>query len=67
MMAAGVAMASVFFYIYSGPWQRFRQAVPAEDWGAAEQAIARIRPLVYFNLVLGSITTLVGAGGRFLA
>jgi uncharacterized membrane protein len=67
MMAAGVIMASVFFYIYSGPWQRFRLAIPAEDWTAAEQAIAQIRPLVYFNLVLGSVTTLVGAGGRYLA
>ena len=67
MMAAGLVMAAVFFYIFFGPWQRFRQAAPAEDWSAAEQAIARIRRLVYFNLMLGSITTLVGAGGRLLA
>lgn len=67
MTAAGLVMASVFFYIYSGPWQRFRLAVPEEDWSTADQAIAQIRPLVYFNLVLGSVTTLVGAGGRFLA
>ena len=31
MMAAGIVMAAVFFYIFFGPWQRFRQAVPARS------------------------------------
>jgi uncharacterized membrane protein len=65
MMLLGVVMAGVFWYIYSGPWPRFQQAVPAADWGAAEKAIAKIRTMVRINLVLGLLTVVIGAGGRY--
>ncbi len=65
MMLLGIAMASIFWYIYFGPWPRFAQAVPAADWIAAEKAIARIRAMVRVNLALGLITTIVGASGRY--
>ena len=65
MMLLGIAMASIFWYIYFGPWPRFAQAVPAADWIAAEKAIARIRAMVRVNLTLGLITTVVGASGRY--
>ncbi|MGO9459547.1 MAG: CopD family protein [Rhodomicrobium sp.] len=65
MMAAGIVMALVYGYIYFGPWQRFNRAVPAADWAAAEKAIGQIRPLVRFNLVLGLITAVLGASGRY--
>jgi uncharacterized membrane protein len=67
MMGLGIVMALVFGHIYFGPFRRFRQAVPAADWGTAEKAIGSIRQLVSFNLVLGAITTVIGAGGRFFA
>jgi uncharacterized membrane protein len=67
MMGLGIVMALVFGHIYFGPFRRFRHAVPAADWAAAEKAIGSIRQLVSFNLALGLITVAVGAGGRFFA
>jgi len=63
MMGTGIAMASIFGYIYFGPWPRLREAVRAEDWAAAELAIARIRGLVRINLALGLVTALIGGSG----
>jgi uncharacterized membrane protein len=66
MMGLGIVMASIFWYIYFSPWRRFRQAVLAENWNAAETAIAGIRMMVRINLTLGIATALIGAAGRYL-
>jgi uncharacterized membrane protein len=66
MMALGIVMAGIFWYIYFGPWPRLARAVQAEDWAAAGSAIATIRSMVRINLTLGLITALAGAGGRYL-
>ena len=65
MMALGIVMAAIFWYIYFSPWPRFREAVAAADWGAAENAIAGIRKMVRFNLAFGLITAIISAGGRY--
>ncbi len=67
MMALGILMAAgIFRYIYFGPWQQLARAAQAEDWSAAESAIAKLRSMVRINLTLGLITALAGAGGRYL-
>jgi len=65
MTGLGIVMTLVYAYIYFLPWQRFRRAVPAADWTAAETAIGQIRRAVRFNLMLGLITAVIGAGGRY--
>jgi uncharacterized membrane protein len=65
MMALGMVMAGIFWAIYFGSWPCFRAAVQAEDWSAADAAIARMRMLVRMNLILGVIAALAGSGGRY--
>jgi uncharacterized membrane protein len=65
MMAVGIVMMMLFAHIYFAPWKRFRRAVVATDWTAAERNIKQIRILVMVNLLLGLITVVVGASGRY--
>lgn len=65
MQATGLAMMALFVYVYFFPWRRFREAVAAEAFAAAAEDLHRIRRVVAINLVLGIVTVIAGAGGRF--
>jgi uncharacterized membrane protein len=65
MMALGIVMMVIFAYLYFAPWRHFRRAVPATDWPVAGKNIWQIRLLVTVNLVLGVITVVIGASGRY--
>jgi uncharacterized membrane protein len=65
MMAIGLVMMAIFGHIYFAPWRRFHRAVAGEDWDTAEQNIRQIRFLVTVNLVLGLLTVVIGASGRY--
>lgn len=65
MMMLGGVMIAIFLFLYFVPWRRFRAAVAAADWPAAEAHIRRIRLLVGINLLLGLATIVDGASGRF--
>jgi len=65
MTALGSVMAGVFFFIYFVPYRSLKAAVAAQDWPAGGRALARIRALVTFNLILGLITTAVATGGVY--
>ena len=65
MMAVGIVMMMLFAHIYFAPWRRFRRAVMAANWAEAERNIRQIRILVTVNLVLGLVTVVVGASGRY--
>jgi uncharacterized membrane protein len=65
MMTLGIVMILIFAHVYFAPWQRLQRAVAASDWPAAGQAIEQIRRLVGINLILGLLTVIVGASGRF--
>jgi uncharacterized membrane protein len=60
-----IAMMVIYTYLYLAPWQRFRRAVSTADWPAAHKHIGQIRPLVGLNLVLGLVTVVIGASGRY--
>jgi uncharacterized membrane protein len=66
MMTLGIIMILIFVHVYFAPWQRFHRAVAASDWPAAAKAIEQIRLLVGVNLILGLLTVVVGASGRFI-
>ena len=66
MMAVGIVMMLLFAHVFFAPWKRFRGAVAAANWTEAERNIKQIRILVTVNLVLGLVTVVVGASGRFL-
>jgi uncharacterized membrane protein len=65
MMALGILMMLIFAHLYFAPWQRFRRAVAAADWPTAAKNIDQIRLIVTVNLVLGLITVVFGASGRY--
>jgi uncharacterized membrane protein len=65
MMALGIIMMLIFGHLYFAPWQRFRRAVSNADWPAAATNIEQIRIIVAVNLVLGLITVVIGATGRY--
>ena len=66
MMALGLLMTLIYVYVYFVPWRRFRAATTASDWPLADTQIRQIRLLVTTNLVLGLITVVIGATGRFI-
>ncbi|HEY6456655.1 MAG TPA: CopD family protein [Steroidobacteraceae bacterium] len=65
MMAVGIVMMMMFAHVFFAPWKRFRRAVAAANWAEAERNIRQIRILVMVNLVLGLVTVVVGASGRY--
>ena len=66
MNTLGLLMAGLFVYLYAGPYQGLRRHVAASEWEEAAARLARIRLVVTTNLVLGLVTSAVGAGGRYL-
>jgi uncharacterized membrane protein len=65
MQGLGLIMMATFGHLYFAPWRRFRIAVDGGDWAAAAAQLAQIRAIVTFNLVLGLITMVIGATGRY--
>jgi uncharacterized membrane protein len=65
MMGTGILMMLIYAHLYFAPWQRFRRAVAASEWPVAARNIDQIRLLVTVNLVLGLITVVIGAAGRY--
>jgi uncharacterized membrane protein len=65
MMGVGILMMLIYGHLYFVPWQRFRRAVDAAEWPTAAKHIDQIRLLVTINLILGLITVVVGAAGRY--
>jgi uncharacterized membrane protein len=66
MMALGFVMMLIFAHVYFSPWRRFRLAVGGANWTEAERNIKQIRTLVMVNLLLGLVTVVVGASGRYI-
>jgi len=65
MLGIGVVMMLLYLHLMFAPWKRFRTAVDAGAFPDAAKALNQIRILVAVNLVLGTITVLVGGTGRF--
>jgi uncharacterized membrane protein len=65
MAMVGVLSMAAFAYLYFAPWRTFSRAVNAADWATAEKSIDPVRFLVAVNLILGVVTVVVGAIGRY--
>jgi uncharacterized membrane protein len=65
MQLTGIAMMLLFLHLYFAPWRRFSRAVEAQVFQDAAAALDQIRRIVKINLVLGFITVIAGASGRF--
>lgn len=65
MLLIGIFMMLIFMHVYFNPFKKLRWAVAEHDWIAGRNALTQIRKLVLLNLVLGLITIVVGASGRY--
>ena len=65
MQGVGIVMMLLFLHLFFGPWRRFSDAVERKDFPEAAERLGQIRRIVAVNLVLGLLTIVVGASGRF--
>jgi uncharacterized membrane protein len=65
MQGIGIVMMLLFLHLYFAPCRRFRAAVEAQQFPEAAKHLNQIRMIVAINLVLGLVTVVVGASGRF--
>lgn len=66
MQALGIVMMLLFFHVYFAPFRRLKKAVADQDPQEGGRRVGQIRKLVGINLILGLITVVIGAGGRYL-
>ena len=67
MLGLGIVMMLIFFHVYFAPFGKLKRAVASQDWPAGGKALAQIRMLVGINTLIGIVTIVIGAGGRWLA
>lgn len=65
MQGLGWLMIGLFLHAYFAPYRRLTACIAQQDWAAAAQQLARLRRLVGINLVLGLLTIILGASGRY--
>ena len=65
MQGLGIVMMLLYLHLYFAPWPRFRTAVDQGTLPEAARRLNQIRLIVAINLVLGIITSMVGASGRY--
>jgi uncharacterized membrane protein len=65
LLLTGIVMMPLFLHPFFGPWRRFGHAVEREAVPEAAKPLDQIRRIVATNLVLGLLTVIVGASGRF--
>ena len=65
MQGTGILMVLLFLHLFFVPWRRFGHAVEREAFPEAAKELDQIRRIVAINLVLGLLTVIVGASGRF--
>jgi uncharacterized membrane protein len=65
MQGIGIVMMLLFLHLFFGPWRRFSYAVERKHFPDAAERLGQIRRIIAVNLVLGLLTVVVGASGRF--
>jgi len=65
MQGTGILMMLLFLHLFFVPWRRFRHAVEREAFPEAAKELDQIRRIVAINLILGLLTVIAGASGRF--
>lgn len=65
MQVTGLLMIAIYGQLYFVTYQKFQNAIVAENWPLGGQLLTRIRHTVTINLILGLLTSMVAAGGRY--
>jgi len=65
MLLIAIIMMLMFMHVFFAPYKRLGRAVAKQDWQAAAKDLNQIRILIFFNLSLGLITTIIGSAGQY--
>ncbi|WMP18080.1 CopD family protein [Thiothrix lacustris] len=65
MNGLGLIMMLIFMHVYFAPYQKLRKAVAEQRWPDGGKALAQIRVLVGINTLIGLITIVIAAGGKY--
>ena len=65
MQLSGLLMMALFAHVYFAPWRRLQAALDGGDVPTAAKQLGTIRQIVLINTILGVITVLLGASGRY--
>ena len=65
MQVSGWVMIGLFVHLYFGPYRKLKARLNEQDFAAAGIQQGKIRKVVGINLMLGLITMLLGATGRY--
>ncbi|HUW50171.1 MAG TPA: CopD family protein [Sulfuricella sp.] len=64
MFGIGLVMMLVFCFVYFIPYGKLARAVAAQEWKQGGEALATIRRMIGFNLILGLINIAVATMSR---
>jgi uncharacterized membrane protein len=64
MQTVGWLMIALFALLFFQPYARLKSHIAASDWPAAGEALARIRKIMGFNLILGIFIVILSGLGR---
>lgn len=65
MQALGLVMMAIFLHVFFAPYKRLTRYVQQSNWQEAGKALNQIRFLVGLNLLIGLITIVIGAAGKY--
>jgi len=65
MLGLGIVMMLIYLHLVFAPFKRLRDAVERGAFPEAGKALHQIRLLVGINLIIGTITVIVGGTGRY--
>lgn len=65
MLLIGIFMMLIFMHVFFNPFKKLKWAVAEHDWITGRNNLTQIRKLVLLNLVLGLLTIIIGASGRY--
>jgi uncharacterized membrane protein len=65
MNLTGLIMMALFAHLYFAPWKRMQRALDTGETAGAAKALGQIRVVIEINLVLGLLTCVIGASGRY--
>ena len=66
MMGLGYIMILIFLHVFFAPYRRLKKAVAAGDWQEGGRNLGQIRWLVGINTLVGLVTIIVGAAGKYV-
>lgn len=65
MHALGLVMMALFLHVFFAPYKRLTRYVQQSNWQEAGKALNQIRFLVGLNMLIGLITIVIGAAGKY--